>query len=130
VAFAGGNDTGNYRASLGFVQKQGALRNSDMRKLHRQARCPAACLQQELKLEFGIMGSEHDGKRQYDMQKMFYSAAAYNPTYPNYKNTTTGKWDEDMLAQRDLQPIGTARNRQPLQLSVHSSLTERQHGPS
>lgn len=31
VAFSSGNDHGNYRASLGFVQRQGALKNSDMK---------------------------------------------------------------------------------------------------
>jgi hypothetical protein len=98
VAFAGGNDTGNYRASLGFVQKQGALRNSDMRNYTAKLDAQQLAFNKKLKLEFGIMGSENNGKRQYDMQKIFYSAAAYNPTYPNVKNATTGKWDEDMLA--------------------------------
>ena len=106
VAFSGGNDTGNYRASLGFVQKQGALRNSDMRNYTAKIDAQQLAFNKKLKLELGIMGSEHDGKRQYDMQKMFYSAAAYNPTYPNHKNATTGKWDEDMLANEIYNPLG------------------------
>ena len=41
----------------------------------------------KLKLELGVLASQRDGKMQYDMQKMFYSAAAYNPTYPTVKNS-------------------------------------------
>jgi hypothetical protein len=39
------------------------------------------------------------------MQRMFYSAAAYNPTYPNTKNAN-GVWDEDLLANEIYNPLG------------------------
>lgn len=106
VSFSSGNDTGNFRASLGFVQRQGALRNSEMRNYTAKIDAQQFAFNKKLKLELGLMGSERDGKIQYDMQKMFYSAAAYNPTYPNVKNAETGKWDEDMLANEIYNPLG------------------------
>jgi TonB-linked SusC/RagA family outer membrane protein len=36
---------------------------------------------------------------------MFYSAAAYNPTYPNTRNAS-GIWDEDLLANEIYNPLG------------------------
>lgn len=106
LAFSGGNDNGNYRASLGFIQKQGAIRNSDMRNYTAKLDAQQLAFNKKLKLEMGVMGSEYEGKQQYDMQKIFYSAASYNPTYPNTKNATTGKWDEDMLANEIYNPLG------------------------
>ena len=106
LAFSGGNDNGNYRASLGFIQKQGAIRNSDMRNYTAKLDAQQLAFNKKLKLEMGVMGSEYEGKQQYDMQKIFYSAASYNPTYPNTKNATTGKWDEDMLANEIFNPLG------------------------
>lgn len=75
LAFSGGNDNGNYRASLGFIQKQGAIRNSDMRNYTAKLDAQQLAFNKKLKLEMGVMGSEYEGKQQYDMQKIFYSAA-------------------------------------------------------
>lgn len=106
VSFSSGNDTGNYRASLGFIQREGALKNSDMKNYTAKLDAMQYAFNKRLKLELGIFGSERDGKMQYDPQKMFYSAAAYNPTYPTYKNKNTGEWDEDRLANEIYNPMG------------------------
>ena len=39
------------------------------------------------------------------MHKMFYSATAYNPTYPHVRNNK-GEWDEDLLANEIWNPLG------------------------
>ena len=106
IAYSSGNDSGNYRASVGFVQLQGALKNSDMRNYTVKLDATQYAFNKKLKLELGVLGSERDGKMQYDPQKMFYSAAAYNPTYPTYKNPQTGEWDEDRLANEIYNPLG------------------------
>ena len=106
VAFSSGNANGNYRASLGYVDRQGALRNSEMQNYTVKLDATQFAFNNKLKLDLGVFGSERDGRPQYDMQKMFYSAAAYNPTYPNYRNKTTGEWDEDMLANEIYNPLG------------------------
>jgi TonB-linked SusC/RagA family outer membrane protein len=105
VAFSQGNENGNMRASLGVIQRQGALKNSDMLNYTAKLDAQQFAFNKKLKLELGVMASERDGKMQYDMQKIFYSAAAYNPTYPTVKNAE-GKWDEDLLANEIYNPLG------------------------
>lgn len=39
----------------------------------------------KLKLEFGMFGSLKENRYVNDYQKTFYSAASYNPTFPNFK---------------------------------------------
>lgn len=106
ISFAGGAENHNYRASLGMTEKNGALRNSVMRNYTSKLDVTQLMFDKKLKLEMGLMASLREGQRVYDMQKMFYSAAAYNPTYPNTKNTTTGKWDEDLNANEVYNPLG------------------------
>ncbi|MBR3014474.1 MAG: TonB-dependent receptor [Bacteroidaceae bacterium] len=105
VAFSSGNDNSNMRASIGYIQRQGALKNSDMNNYTVKLDATQFAFNKKLKLELGVLGSVRDGKSQYDMQKMFYSAAAYNPTYPTVKNSD-GRWDEDLLANEIYNPLG------------------------
>ena len=105
VAFSSGSENSNMRASIGYIQKQGALKNSDMQNWTVKFDGTQYAFKKHLKLELGILGSQRDGNIQYSMQRMFYSAAAYNPTYPNTKNAE-GKWDEDLLANEIYNPLG------------------------
>lgn len=105
IAYSTGNENGSMRASLGFIQRQGALNNSDMKNFTAKLDGVQYAFNKKLKLEMGILASERSGNIQYDMQKMFYSAASYNPTYPNHKNAD-GIWDEDLLASQIYNPLG------------------------
>uniref|UniRef100_A0AB33JAV9 SusC/RagA family TonB-linked outer membrane protein n=1 Tax=Prevotella sp. GTC17259 TaxID=3236795 RepID=A0AB33JAV9_9BACT len=106
VSFSSGNDNGNYRASLGYIQRQGVLRNSDMQGFNAKFDATQYAFNKKLKLELGVLVGKRKNKIQYDMQRIFYSAAAYNPTYPNSKNAETGIWDEDLLAHEIYNPLG------------------------
>ena len=105
VSFTTGNDNSNMRASLGYILKQGALKNSDMKNYTVKLDATQYAFNKHLKLELGVLGSQRDGNIQYSMQKMFYSAASYNPTYPTHKNAN-GVWDEDLLANEIYNPLG------------------------
>ncbi|MDD2436249.1 MAG: SusC/RagA family TonB-linked outer membrane protein [Massilibacteroides sp.] len=105
LSFTSGNETSNMRASLGVIQRDGALKNSDMINYTAKLDVMQYAFNKKLKLEMGMFASERDGNIQYDMQKMFYSAAAYNPTYPTVKNSD-GVWDEDLLANEIYNPLG------------------------
>lgn len=105
VSFTSGNDNSNMRASLGYILKQGALKNSDMKNYTVKLDATQYAFNKHLKLELGVLGSQRDGNIQYSMQKMFYSAASYNPTYPTNKNAN-GVWDEDLLANEIYNPLG------------------------
>ncbi len=105
VSFTTGNDNSNMRASLGYILKQGALKNSDMKNYTVKLDATQYAFNKHLKLELGVLGSQRDGNIQYSMQKMFYSAASYNPTYLTHKNAN-GVWDEDLLANEIYNPLG------------------------
>ena len=125
IAFSQGNDKGNMRASLGIIQRQGALKNSDMTNYTAKLDAQQFAFDKKLKMELGVMASQRDGKMQYDPQKIFYSAAAYNPTYPTVKNSE-GRWDEDLLANEIYNPLGQLEidNRYNVgSVNVHGKLT-------
>lgn len=105
ISFTAGSENSNMRASLGVIQRQGALKNSDMMNYTAKLDVTQYAFNKKLKFEIGMFGSERDGNIQYDMQKMFYSAAAYNPTYPTVKNAS-GVWDNDLLANEIYNPLG------------------------
>lgn len=105
LSFTSGSEMSNMRASLGIIQREGALKNSDMINYTAKLDAMQYAFNKKLKLELGMFASERDGNIQYDMQKIFYSAAAYNPTYPTTKNDN-GVWDEDLLANEIYNPLG------------------------
>ena len=77
----------------------------------------------KLKLEFGMFGSLKENRYVNDYQKTFYSAASYNPTFPNVKNPETGMWDENANANEVHNPLGrlTAK-RMHLLMRMHALL--------
>ncbi|WP_321333675.1 TonB-dependent receptor [uncultured Bacteroides sp.] len=104
-SFTSGHEMSNMRASIGVIEREGALKNSDMINYTAKFDATQLAFDKKVKFEIGVFGSERDGNIQYDMQKMFYSAAAYNPTYPTVKNAN-GVWDEDLLANEIYNPLG------------------------
>mgnify|MGYP000597499793 FL=1 len=53
-----------------------------------------------------MFGSLKENRYVNDYQKTFYSAASYNPTFPNFKNPETGMWDENANANEVQNPLG------------------------
>lgn len=52
----------------------------------------------------GVFGSSQNNKNIFDTQKLFYSAATQNPTYPDGMNATGG-WDRNALASQICNPL-------------------------
>lgn len=105
ISFSSGTDMSSLRASLGFILRQGALKNSDLKNFTAKLDGTQYLFDKHLKLELGIFGSQRNSNIQYDMHRMFYSAAAYNPTFPSTRNAS-GVWDEDLLANEIYNPLG------------------------
>ena len=57
VSFTSGNDNSNMRASLGYILKQGALKNSDMKNYTVKLDATQYAFNKHLKLELGVLGS-------------------------------------------------------------------------
>lgn len=125
VAFSSGNDNSNMRASIGYIQREGALKKSDSDNYTVKLDATQFAFDKKLKLELGVLGSVRSGNNIYSMQKMFYSAAAYNPTYPDHKNAD-GRWDEDLLANEIYNPLGqleTTYKTEDTSVNAHGKLT-------
>ncbi len=105
LSFTSGSENANMRASLGYIERQGALRNSDMKNYTLKMDATQFALNKKLKFDLGLFGSERDGQRQYDMQHMFYAAAAFNPTFPNHVDDSNF-WTEDYDASEIFNPLG------------------------
>ncbi len=106
LSFSSGNDDSNYRASIGVVDQKGIIRNNTMRNYTAKLDAMQNMFNNKLKLEFGVFGSLKQSRYVNDYQKTFYSAASYNPTFPNSKNSETGLWDENANANEVQNPLG------------------------
>ena len=58
-----------------------------------------------IRCELGMFGSVQKNHNLFDYQKTFYSAATFNPTFPNHKNTETGSWDQITSASQITNPL-------------------------
>ncbi|MDL2256127.1 SusC/RagA family TonB-linked outer membrane protein [Parabacteroides sp. OttesenSCG-928-K15] len=105
IAFGGGSDNSNYRASVGYLDRQGVVRNNNSRNYTAKLDITQRAFNNHLVLDIGMFGSLLDNNYLNDYQKTFYSAATFNPTYPNHKNSTTGAWDMVTHASQITHPL-------------------------
>lgn len=105
ISFSNGTDDSNYRASIGVIDQKGIIKENWMRNYTAKIDVMQNMFNNKLKLEFGMFGSLKQNKYLNDYQKTFYSAASYNPTFPNHKNAE-GRWDENANANEVQNPLG------------------------
>ncbi|MDR2390028.1 MAG: SusC/RagA family TonB-linked outer membrane protein [Tannerellaceae bacterium] len=105
-SFTHGNEASNLRASLGIIDNPGLLKNSAMRNYTAKIDATQYAFGQKLRIELGIFGSRREADQQFDTYRTFYSASSYNPTYPAFRNSETGQWDEDPVAIEVYNPLG------------------------
>ena len=86
VAFYGGSSTSSYRVSLGFMDRQGVILNEDMKNFTSNMNMNQKMFDGFFDCELGMFGSILKNHNLVDYQKTFYSAATFNPTYPNHKD--------------------------------------------
>ena len=55
--------------------------------------------------ELGLFGSMKRDRTLFDLQKTFYSAAAFNPTFPDFPDPETGSWDQITTASQITNPL-------------------------
>ncbi|EOA57414.1 hypothetical protein HMPREF1214_02928 [Bacteroides sp. HPS0048] len=105
IAFYGGSDASSYRVSLGYVDRQGVIQNQDMRNFTSNMNMSQNIFGNFIRCELGMFGSVQKNHNLFDYQKTFYSAATFNPTFPNHKNTETGSWDQITSASQITNPL-------------------------
>ena len=100
IAFYGGSNESSYRVSLGFMDRQGVILNEDMKNFTSNMNMTQRMFDGFLNCELGMFGSIQKNHNLVDLQKTFYSAATFNPTYPNHKDPDSGSWDGITTASR------------------------------
>ena len=105
VAFYGGTDASSYRVSLGFMNRQGIILNEDMKNFTSNMNMTQHVFDDFLVCELGMFGSIQKNHNLFDLQKTFYSAATFNPTYPNHRNPETSSWDQITNASQITNPL-------------------------
>lgn len=104
-AFGSGSKTSNYRVSVGFIDREGIIKNNNSKNFLAKIDIKQFAFDNKLTVDVGAFGSILKNNYLFDFQKTFYSAAAFNPTFPNHKNNETGKWDQIPYASQITNPL-------------------------
>ena len=91
VSFSGGSDATQYRASISYSMNNSVVRTIGNQNLTTKLDVTQKALANRLTIDFGLFGSSQQNKYINNEQKLFYSAAAFNPTIEAGK-TPTGSW--------------------------------------
>lgn len=105
IAFGSGTRSSNYRISVGFIDQEGTVRNNNSKNYTTKIDLRQMGWDNKLTVDVGMFGSILKNKYLFDFQKTFYSAATFNPTFPNHKNKETGKWDQLSYASQITNPL-------------------------
>ena len=104
VAFSGGTDRSNYRASLGMMDQNTVIRNIEFSNFVAKLDLHQKAFDDHLTIDFGVFGSTQRNKSIYDEWELFYSASAMNPTFYGgmtdgaYKKNSTALWVNNPFA--------------------------------
>ena len=90
IAFGGGSETANYRASLGMTDLSKVIRNNRLRNYIGKLDIHQLAFDKRLTVDLGMFGSLQKNNVTPFQQKLFYSAACFNPTFPDGPNATGG----------------------------------------
>ena len=96
VAFSGGTEQSNYRASVGLMDHQTVIRDRSFSNFVAKLDLTQKAFDNRLTIDLGVFGSSQRNKFIYDEWELFYSAAAQNPTF--YEGMTNGAWKKNTTA--------------------------------
>ncbi len=126
VAFMGGGDRSGYRVSLGYMDHDGVILHNKLRNLTSNMNMHQRMFNDLLTIEVGVFGNvQRDMTSVYDVQKTFYSAQAWNPTFGTERNSSGG-WDGFTYANQINHPLALMDSRtqdKTTHLSTHAKLT-------
>ena len=122
LAFTGGTKLTTYRASIGYIDDQYVVKNTGSRSFVANVNLTQRMWDDVLKINIGMFGSLQQSKNPFNEQKLFYSAACFNPTYPSERNANGG-WDGDPGASQIANPMAWLENTsQPSDAHISTNL--------
>lgn len=86
IAFGGGSETANYRASLGMMEHQTVIQNNNYRNYIAKLDISQQAFDNHLMVDLGVFGSLQKNNYLPFKQKLLYSAQTFNPTFPDGAN--------------------------------------------
>ena len=108
IAFSGGSDKSNYRASVGVMDHNTVIKINDYVNFVAKYDLTQKAFNDFLKVDLGAFGSTSSTHGIFDEQKLFYSAATQNPTFC-YGPTPGGSWQKNSTASQ-INPPGALIN--------------------
>ena len=105
LSFGAGTESSNYRASIGVIDQKGIILDNYMRNYTAKLDASQTMFNDKVKIDFGMFASKVDKRYVNDYQKTFYSAASFNPTFPDFPNED-GIWPDDPNANETQNPLG------------------------
>ena len=87
VAFGGGSETANYRASVGMMEHKTVIKTNDYRTYITKLDISQQAFDKQLTVDLGIFGSLQKNNYIPFKQKLIYSAQTFNPTFPDGANS-------------------------------------------
>ncbi|MBR5102866.1 MAG: SusC/RagA family TonB-linked outer membrane protein, partial [Muribaculaceae bacterium] len=128
VAFSGGQETSGYRVSLGVMDHEGVILHDRLRNFTSNMSMYQHMFNNLLKIEVGMFGNmQKQASAVYDVQKTFYSAQAFNPTFPA-KHNSQGGWDGFTYANQINHPLAlmdSRTNDKTTHISTHAKMSFR-----
>jgi TonB-linked SusC/RagA family outer membrane protein len=110
VAFGGGSETANYRASVGVMDHQTVIKTQGNRNIFAKLDITQQAFDNLLTVDLGLVGSRQRITNLPFQQKLIYSAATFNPTFPKERNAsgtydgvTESLWISNPLALLDME---------------------------
>ena len=90
IAFGGGSATANYRASIGVTDHKTVIRKNSFRNYVAKLDVQQQAFDNRLTVDLGVLGSMQKNEYIPLQQKLFYSAATFNPTFASGRNAQGG----------------------------------------
>jgi TonB-linked SusC/RagA family outer membrane protein len=81
LAFGGGSETSHFRASIGLLDHQQVVRTQNNKNYNVKLDVGQSAFEGRLEFDFGIFASLQRLAELHDPQHLFYSSAAFNPTF-------------------------------------------------
>ena len=109
VAFGGGTETANYRASVGMMEHKTVIKNQGNNNYIAKLDITQLAFDNHLTVDFGIVGSLQSVSYLPFKQRLLYSAATFNPTFPatmnnkgEYEQVTEAIWINNPMSLLDI----------------------------
>lgn len=125
LAFTGGTDLSNYRVALGYINNETVIKGRGDRSFMSNMNMTQIMFDGFLRVDIGMFSSIGKQQRIFDEQKLFYSAAAWNPTFPDHRNSSGG-WDGYASASQINNPQALLEENDHTEnshISTHAKLT-------